>query len=37
VKSDESRLKEMLRHSDGARKVPVVVEGDKVTVGYGGY
>ena len=36
VKSDSSRMKEMLKHSNGARKVPVIVEGEKVTIGYGG-
>jgi hypothetical protein len=29
-------MKEMLGFSNGDRKVPVIVEGDKVTVGYGG-
>ena len=29
-------LKEMLNFSKGGRSVPVIVEGDKVTVGYGG-
>jgi glutaredoxin len=37
VKSDSSKLEEMLRYSDGVRKVPVIVEGAQVTVGYGGY
>ncbi len=36
VKADQSKLDEMLKHSDGKRQVPVIVEGDKVTVGYGG-
>jgi hypothetical protein len=26
----------MLKHTNGGRKVPVIVEGGKVTVGYGG-
>jgi len=26
----------MLRHSKGQRRVPVIVEGDRVTIGYGG-
>jgi len=26
----------MLKYSNGARSVPVIVEGDKVIVGYGG-
>ncbi len=29
-------MEEMLKHSNGERKVPVVVEGSKVTIGYGG-
>jgi len=36
VRADPSKLEEMLKHSGGARSVPVVVEGDKVTVGFGG-
>jgi hypothetical protein len=36
VKADRANLKEMLSHSGGQRKVPVIVEGEKVTVGYGG-
>ena len=36
VKSDKSKLEEMLKYSKGERKVPVIVDGDKVTVGYGG-
>jgi len=36
VKADSAKLEEMLRHSKGERKVPVIVEGGKVTVGYGG-
>jgi glutaredoxin len=30
------KLEEMLKLSKGKRKVPVIVEGKKVTVGYGG-
>jgi glutaredoxin len=30
------RLKDMLKASKGSRKVPVIVDGDKVTVGFGG-
>lgn len=30
-------MEEMLKCSGGVRKVPVVVEGDKITIGYGGY
>jgi len=29
-------MEEMLGHSKGVRKVPVIVEGQKVSVGYGG-
>jgi len=36
VKKDPARLDEMLKHSKGQRNVPVIVEGEKVTVGYGG-
>jgi len=36
VKRDASRLDEMLKHSKGARNVPVIVEGGRATVGYGG-
>jgi glutaredoxin len=33
---DADGLAEMLKLSKGQRKVPVIVEGKKVTVGYGG-
>jgi glutaredoxin len=33
---DAAKLEEMLKYSGGARKVPTIVEGDKVTIGYGG-
>ena len=36
VKDDPAQLEEMLKHSGGVRKVPVIVQGDKVTIGYGG-
>jgi glutaredoxin 3 len=36
VKKDAARLAEMLKLSGGRRAVPVMVEGGKVTVGYGG-
>lgn len=36
VLSDKSKLDEMLRLSAGSRKVPVIVDGKKVTIGYGG-
>jgi hypothetical protein len=29
-------MEEMLKHSGGVRKVPVILEGAKVTIGYGG-
>jgi glutaredoxin len=29
-------LEEMLKYSKGVRKVPVIVEGKKVEIGYGG-
>lgn len=29
-------MEEMLRHSNGVRQVPVIVEEGKVTIGYGG-
>ena len=32
---DESgKLEEMLQHSDGERRVPVIVTGDRVEIGY---
>ena len=36
VRKDKKRLKEMLEVTNGTRKVPVIVEGEKVQVGYGG-
>jgi hypothetical protein len=36
VKQDPIKLQEMLMHSRGARNVPVIVEGEKVSIGYGG-
>jgi hypothetical protein len=33
---DPDRLKDMLRHSGGQRDVPVIVEGSKVVIGFGG-
>jgi glutaredoxin 3 len=36
VKKTERDLQEMLLHSGGEREVPVIVEGGKVTIGYGG-
>ena len=36
VVSDRGQLDAMLKHSNGARKVPVIVEGGKVTIGFDG-
>ena len=36
VISDHNKMNEMLNYSKGRRQVPVIVEGDKVTIGYGG-
>jgi glutaredoxin len=36
VKEDSGKLEEMLKISNGVRKVPIIVEGEKVTIGYGG-
>jgi hypothetical protein len=36
VKVDAAKLDDMLKYSKGQRLVPVIVEGEKVTVGYGG-
>jgi glutaredoxin 3 len=36
VKKSDPDLKEMLVRSKGQRRVPVIVEDGKVTVGYGG-
>jgi glutaredoxin 3 len=36
VKAESDKLEEMLEYSGGVRKVPVIVQGEKVTVGYGG-
>ena len=34
VEDDSSQLAEMLAHSGGRRQVPVIVEGEKVSVGF---
>lgn len=34
VDGDPAKLEEMLAYSGGKRTVPVIVEGDKVTVGF---
>jgi glutaredoxin len=36
VHEDKTKLEEMLKYSNGSRQVPVIVEGDKVTIGHGG-
>ncbi len=36
VKYDADGLQQMLVASNGRREVPVIVEGDKVTIGHGG-
>lgn len=36
VVSDSSKLDIMLKHSEGARRVPVIVDQEEVTIGFGG-
>ncbi|KAF0122471.1 MAG: hypothetical protein FD151_754 [bacterium] len=36
VLEDKNKLKEMLKVSNGVREVPVIVEGERVKIGYGG-
>jgi glutaredoxin 3 len=36
VKKNPADLERMLGHTGGQRRVPVIVEGDKVTIGFGG-
>jgi len=36
VKTRPGELERMLRYSGGKRRVPVIVEGEKVTIGFGG-
>ena len=36
VQKDPAGMKEMLKFSKGTREVPVIVEGEKVKIGYGG-
>jgi glutaredoxin 3 len=36
VQKNPSELQVMLKYSRGSRQVPVIVEGNKVTIGYGG-
>ncbi len=36
VLSDPDKLGRMMKYSDGMRKVPIIVEGDKVSIGFNG-
>jgi len=36
VKADAKKLEEMLKLSGGVRKVPVIIEEDRVSIGFGG-
>lgn len=36
VKKSSADLERMLTYSRGQRRVPVIVEGEKVTIGFGG-
>jgi glutaredoxin len=36
VKKNAADLERMLAHSKGARRVPVIVDGESVTIGFGG-
>jgi hypothetical protein len=36
VRKSAEHLAEMLGHTRGGRDVPVIVEGGRVTIGYGG-
>jgi hypothetical protein len=36
VKENAQAMEEMLRLTDGNRQVPVMVEGDKISIGFGG-
>ena len=36
VIEDDASLDEMLTHTEGKRVVPVIIEGDKVSIGFGG-
>ena len=36
MKKSAADLQRMLTYSNGGRSVPVIVEGEKVTIGYGG-
>jgi glutaredoxin len=36
VKKNRADLDRMLKHSGGRRDVPVIVDGERVTIGFGG-
>ena len=36
VRKDRANMARMLEHSSGQRRVPVIVDGDRVTIGFGG-
>jgi len=36
VQEDAQALEEMLRLTQGNRRVPVMLEGDKISIGFGG-
>jgi hypothetical protein len=36
VVQETDKLEDMLEYTNGVRKVPVIVEGEKVEIGYGG-
>ncbi len=36
MKQNPADLERMLQYSKGSRNVPVIVDGEKVTIGYGG-
>jgi len=36
VKQNPAELERMLTYSSGARRVPVIVDGETVTIGFGG-
>jgi|TARA_B100000315_G_scaffold260740_1_gene324662 glutaredoxin len=36
VLSDSEKLNTMLTHTEGKRQVPVIVEGNQVTIGFNG-
>ena len=36
VEADSGQLQIMLKHTNGVRQVPVIVEEGRVTIGYGG-